>query len=294
MVAAIFALALLFASPVPAGRAEAIKAMNDGVDLVARGQLGDADEKLREAVVIDPTYELAHFNLGILHQRQGKLADARASFRDALDHSSGETSVEMRYRLGLVVLEMSEAEGLSRQDRAAGIEEALGHFQAVAKAEPERARAHLRAAWCLERLDRPTEADRSYRRAIEHDPRLAAAYTGLGNMYIAYGHANVGMAVLEVGTKVNDTDAEAWMGLGNGLSQLEKPAEAVEAYRKVKTIDPDRIEAVFRLGMSYADLRERKEAVENLRAFLMRADNDVPEAWKRAANATIARMQDTL
>lgn len=294
MVAAFFALVLLSASPVPEGRAEAIRTMNEGVDLVAGGQLGDADKKLREAIVLDPTYELAHFNLGILHRRQGKLADAKASFRDALDHSSGDASVEMRYRLGLVVLEMSEATGVSRKDRAAGLEEALGHFQAVAKAEPERALAHLRAAWCLERLDRPTDADHAYRHAIEHDPRLAAAYTGLGKMYIDYGHRNAGMAILELGTKVNDTDVEAWLGLGNGLLQLEKPAEAVEAYRKAKAIDPDRIEVLFRLGMSYAELRKRNEAVESLQAFLHRAGNDVPDWWKQAANNTIARMQDVI
>jgi hypothetical protein len=46
--------------------------------------------------------------------------------------------------------------------------------------------------------------------------------------------------------------------------------------------------------MAYADLRQRKEAVEALQGFLSKAGNEVPEHLKRAANSTIARMQDVI
>ena len=106
--------------------------------------------------------------------------------------------------------------------------------------------------------------------------------------------ANVAMVVLETGTKVNDKDARMWNGLGRALLSLNKPEEAVEAFKKAKAIDPDMVDVLFGLGMAYADLRQRKDAVENLQAFLQRAGNDVPEDRKKAANNTIARMQDVI
>jgi tetratricopeptide (TPR) repeat protein len=294
MVAAILGLALFSAPPVPAHRAQAVRAMNEGVDLVVAGDLAAATIKLRDAIEIDPTYDIAHYNLGLLYRRQNKLADAKATFRDALDASSGPASIEMRYRLAEVVLEMSSAEGVSRPDRTATLREALAHFEAVTKAEPGRAAAHLRTAWCLERLDRPAEADSAYRRAIDADPRMAAAYVGLGQLAIAYGHHNLGMAILEVGAAVNDTDPDAWVGLGHGRMAAGDPAQAVKAYETAKALDPDRVEVLLRLGLAHAELNARKDAVTNLEAFLSRAGADVPAHWKQTANATIARMQDPI
>ena len=145
-----------------------------------------------------------------------------------------------------------------------------------------------------EALDQPVQADGAFRKAIELNPSFSDSFVSLGNMYIDYGHANVGQAVLETGVKVNDKDAKMWNGLGRALLSLNKPQEAVDAFKKAKAIDPDMVDVLFGLGMAYAELRQRKDSVENLQAFLQRAGNDVPEDRKKAANNTIARMQDVI
>ena len=54
------------------------------------------------------------------------------------------------------------------------------------------------------------------------------------------------------------------------------------------------VDVLFGLGMAYAELRNRAAATENLNAFVQKAGGDVPEDKKKAANDTIARMQDVI
>jgi tetratricopeptide (TPR) repeat protein len=102
------------------------------------------------------------------------------------------------------------------------------------------------------------------------------------------------MAVLDTGTKVNDKDHRMWNGLGRAYLSLNEPQKAVDAFQKAKAIDPDMVDVLFGLGMAYAELRQREQAIENLNAFLQKAGGDVPEDKKKAANDTMARMQDVI
>ena len=85
-----------------------------------------------------------------------------------------------------------------------------------------------------------------------------------------------------------------WNGLGRAQFLLNKPNEAIESFKKAKAIDPDMVDVLYGLGMAYAEVRNRKEAVEALQAFLAKAGNDVPEDRKRAANDTMARIKDVI
>ena len=278
----------------PSPRAKAMEAMNQAVKSARLGRTAEAERGLRDALAIDPELDMAWLNLGVLQQQRGRLDEAAAAFGKGMAVGQGRVLVELRFRLAVVTLDGAAASGTSHEDRRAAQNEALLHFQAVAKAEPERARAFLGVARCSHALEAPVEADAAYRRAIELDPRLSEAYVGLGRLYGDYGFHEVAIAVLQANTKVNELDGGAWLGLGNGLMLKGRPEEAVEAYDKAKRIDPDVPEVLFRLGMAHAELRNRHEAVDALQGFLTRAGAEVPEAMKHAANNTIARMQDVI
>ena len=102
------------------------------------------------------------------------------------------------------------------------------------------------------------------------------------------------MAVLEAGTQANPTDAAIWKGLGEALQNLNRTKEAVDAYTKATKIDPDQADVYFSLGMAYAELRMRAEATEALETFLKKAGGQAPPHTLKAANDTIARMQDVI
>jgi cytochrome c-type biogenesis protein CcmH/NrfG len=85
-----------------------------------------------------------------------------------------------------------------------------------------------------------------------------------------------------------------WNGLGRAHLGIDDPKSAIDAFLKAKAIDPDMPDVLFGLGMAYAELRQRKEAVEALQSFLQKAGANVPEDKKKAANDTVARMQDVI
>lgn len=284
-------------------RVQSINRMNDGIKLQQKGSTQQAEAALKDAIQIDPTHAKAHYTLGQVYRKQGKLVDAEKSFRDAIEAMGTEAKADYWYDLGLVVAAQGDAQGVSTVDKEKKYADAITAYQESIKLDPNHHKAQFRMGVLHERLDQPEPADAAFRKSIELAPqfrdstgalRVNPSFVSLGNMYIEYGHANVGQSVLQTGIKVNDKDAKMWNGLGRAQLKLNKPAEAVESFNKAKIIDPDMPDVLFGLGMAYADMRKRNEAVENLQAFLTKAGNDVPAHLKKAANDTIARMQDVI
>ncbi|MCA9648793.1 MAG: tetratricopeptide repeat protein [Myxococcales bacterium] len=275
-------------------RAQAINRMNEGIRQEAKNNTSQAEKSLREAIEIDPTYDKAHFHLGQIYRKQGKLVDAQKAFEAAIANMSEEPKANYHYQLGRVIVSQADAPGVSQADREAKYKEAIGAFQKAIELDTNHHRAYFHIGKLNEKLDQPVQADEAFRKAIEINARFVDSFVELGNMYIDYGHANVGLAVLDAGVKVNDKNAAMWNGLGRAQSKLNQHEAAIESFKKAKAIDPDRVDVLYGLGKSYAELRMRSEAVEHLQAFLQRAGNDVPEHLKKDANNTVARMQDVI
>ena len=72
-----------------AGSARAKQLLQDGLDAVVVGNTTLADQKFRAVLAITPNSLLAHYNLGLISQKQGDLAKAEASYRRADRDRSG-------------------------------------------------------------------------------------------------------------------------------------------------------------------------------------------------------------
>ncbi|MGH1340753.1 MAG: tetratricopeptide repeat protein [Nannocystales bacterium] len=275
-------------------RVQSTNRMNEGIKAEKKGNTSSAERYLKEAIEIDPTHSKAHYTLGLVYQKQSKLVDAAKAFEDAVETMGDAPDANYIFKLGVVTAAQGEQPGAAQADKEAKYKEAITKYQETLKLDPNHYQASYRMGVLYERLDNPVQADTAFRKAIELNATFSASFVSLGNMYIDYGHANVGQAVLETGVKVNDKDADMWNGLGRAQRALNKPKEAVDSFKTAKAIDPDMPDVLFGLGMAYADLRQRNEAVEALQGFLSKAGNDVPEHLKKAANSTIARMQDVI
>ncbi len=266
--------------------------MNGGVEQARAGDLAGAEKAMHRALKLDPDSSEAWLNLGHVHRRQKRSADAIAAFTKGLEVSKGELVHEHRFWQARTALLLSRASSPSHEQRLAQTREILEQLRLVVDAQPHRAVAWELVAQCHELLDEPSKADVAYRRAIEADPRLSSAFVSLGMLYLDYGHTNVAIAVLDVNVQVNDLDAGSWLGLGRGYMVAERYEQAIEALAKAAVLDPDRVEVYYALGMAHAELRHRAEAIENLERVIARSDGNTPADIRRVVNATIARMRD--
>ena len=270
-------------------RVDSIKMMNEGIQQLNKNNMSGAERAMNEAIKADPSHAEAHLNLGKLYRKQQKWVDAEKAFRGAIDNSESPKG-EYYFELGSVQVAQSNEPGTSRAEQMALWGQAIESFSQAVGADPNIYKAHYEMGRLHEKLDEPEQADTAYRNCIKIHGKYSPCYVSLGNMYIDYGFSNVAMAVLETGTKVNDTDADMWNGMGRALLALNRPKEAVDAYKKAKRINPEKPDVLFGLGMAYAEIPMRKEAEETLNDFISKAGNS-PEHIKKAAQDTIMRMQ---
>lgn len=272
-------------------RVQSIKQMNEGIQQLNKNNISGAERAMQEAIKTDPTHAEAYLNLGKLYRKQKKWVDAEKAFTGAIENLGETPRGDYWFELGSVQVSKSLEPGTSRTEQEAMWREAIKSFSDAIGINPDLYRAHYQMGMLHEKLDEPEQADQAYRKCIELNGKYSPCFVSLGNMYIDYGFSNVAMSVLETGTKVNETDADMWNGMGRALLNLNKPKEAVEAYKKAKRIAPDKPDVLFGLGMAYAEIPMRKEAEETLNEFMDKAAATSPAHVKQAAQDTIMRMQ---
>ena len=275
-------------------RVQAINRMNDGIQLFDKNNTAGAEKALQDAIQLDPTYSAAYHTLGQIYKKQNKLVDAEKAFQGAIDNMKSEPNAEFFYDIGAIQSQQGEADGVAAAERETKFRAAINSFQEALKLDPKVYKAHYRTGTLHEKLDEPEKADAAYRKTIEIKPSYSPAFVSLGNMYIDYGFANVAMVVLQTGAQINDKDARMWNGLGRAHFELGQFQEAIDAYSKAKAIDPDGVDALYGLGMAYAELNKRKEAKENLELFVSKAGQDTRPDLIKAARDTVARMADVI
>lgn len=277
-------------------RVESIKLMNQGIQQLEKNNLRGAEQAMKDAIKADPSHAEAYLNLGKLYRKQENWVGAEKNFQDAikaLEDDGQDPRGDFWYELGIVQVAQTNAPGTSRADQESKWREAIESFTKAISIDPELYRAHYEIGRLHGQLDEPENADTAFRECIKLNAKYGSCFVELGNMYIDYGFANIGLAVLETGAKVNETDPDMWNGMGRAQLKLNRPKDAVEAYKKAKRLDPNEPAVLFGLGMAYAEIPMRKEAEEALDEFLKKGKN-VPEHYRKAAQDELMRMQGAL
>jgi tetratricopeptide (TPR) repeat protein len=117
----------------------------------------------------------------------------------------------------------------------------------------------------------PEELERSehaYRRAIELDPRLACAYTNLGNLRYRIGAVDDARALYRKAIELEPEQPEAHYNLGFLTYEEGDLESAVDRFDRALALDPDFADAHFNLAMALLELGRRDEAREHLTTYL--------------------------
>jgi tetratricopeptide (TPR) repeat protein len=230
-----------------------------GVKLAREGRLGMAIQRLNQAVELDPTVASVQHDLGLACMSAGRFEEAIPALRRA------------------VML------------------------------QPELTGGHLNLAVALDFLGRETEAQAAYEIVVRLDPKLHQAYARLGKIYLTTGSVSraeaafraaasampagsirdriyrahaaiIARALAEAESLLRSviTDdpscGEAYVSLGQVLSEVGQSAEAATCFERGIAFDSQMVAAWYQLATSMKFAAEHQTLVTRMETSLRRTD----------------------
>ncbi|MEZ0259548.1 MAG: tetratricopeptide repeat protein [Alphaproteobacteria bacterium] len=121
----------------------------------------------------------------------------------------------------------------------------------------------IRQAAALHQGGKLAEAEAAYLSILKADPRHFDANHLLGVVYVQRGQHEMGATQIRCALNINPASAPALSNLGNALSGMKQPAEALISYDRALALDPRLADAHFNRGNALKDLGRKDEAVDS-------------------------------
>lgn len=126
--------------------------------------------------------------------------------------------------------------------------------------------------------DRPAEAEKAIRAALELSPRDDQLLHLLGVSLIRQQREEEAIEPLKKAISLNRRDAEYHNALGCALRNIGRPGEGVESLQRAIKLEPGLLDAHFNLGQSYQGLGELDKAEAKFEEILRAKPGDVETA----------------
>ena len=199
-------------------RIKAIELANRGAEAFRNNLYDTAEKDLKQASQVDPSYEIAYYNLGKVYQKQRKWDKAAEAFEAAVQRSP--KNANYQYDLGEAYLEAKK------------VDQAEKALQAATEADPKLFKAHWRLGLVYKMLDQPKPADEELRKAIEANPRFSKSYVALGYLYLDYDFNKEAQQVFQGCVTAKEDDGECHNGYGLALKNLKQYEQATSEFKK--------------------------------------------------------------
>ena len=229
------------------------------------GRLEEAVAGYRRALERTPDLAEAHHYLGDALDSLGRSAEAADSFRRA---------VTLKPDLAAAWNGLGGA--LQAQGRLAEAADCFGRVCALA---PGYAGGFYNLGYTLQGLGRLDEAAAAYRRALALNPDHGKAHNNLGSTLKGLGRLDEAIEAFRSAVRLAPDQAELHYTLGNALLAARRLGEAVETYRQAIALRPDYADAWTNLGNAFQSLGRLREAVEAYeRAIALRPGFAAPDS----------------
>jgi len=144
---------------------------NMGIELEKQGKLNEAIKHYKETLRLNPRYVIAYNNLGLALKQKGDFEEAAIYFREAIRNNS--KFWESLNNLGYVLNTLGR------------VEEAASYFEQVLAINPFSVEAHNNLANILDAKGKIEEAKKHYKKALSIDPENAKIHNNLGALFQA-------------------------------------------------------------------------------------------------------------
>ncbi len=223
---------------------------------LAKHDYKSAEQTFAKATIKDPTKPYPHIFLGISLYWQGKLEEAMAEYRAALDIDP--ENAQAHQLMGIAHAWKGEVKG------------ALEHFKAAYKKEPNRADVNMNLGSTYGALNDYENSLFHFRRAVELEPRHPLYVYQLGSLYEFLGRDELAKESFKKAIKIYPHYEEAILALAVLSEKLGEVARAKGYYYKALSLKPG--DSIARLRLVNLLLKQDKfeEAMSIIeRAFLI-------------------------
>ena len=242
-----------------------------------------AADLLARAIEVDPSFVVAHFQLGRVHQALGNRWKAAAQFRAA-------TQLDPAYP------EPYKALGdllLAAPRRL--FDQAVEAYQKAIERRPFYAEAHVGLGDALAAKGDVDGAIGAYQRALSHNPVNPRVHVSLGRIY--YGEKGLYYQAVNAYKRAVDLDprsVEARMGLGEVFEDKGLYGEAIEEYRRVIDAEPAHAEALYNLAQVYERVDPREAIAHWERYIELASEMPAQKDWVDVARQHVRKLKNQL
>jgi len=134
------------------------------------------------------------------------------------------------------------------------------------KGNPQDFRSLVREGNRQYNAEKPVDAERSYRKALDVDDKSNLAAFNLGNaMYRQQKYEEAGIEYKKVASETTDKmdKARAYHNLGNSYLQQQKLKESIEAYKQALRNNPNDMDTKYNLSYAMNLLKEQEQQQQN-------------------------------
>jgi len=153
----------------------------------------------------------------------------------------------------------------------------------VARSERSQADWLKRAIALEKRKDWPGLLDWG-RQWAKADPKNADAWFVLGKAYGKLNRPSDAIDAYRQSLSINQEDSGVWNNLGTTYLDLNRPNDALDAFRRVLLIDPEDSMVWYNLGITYSYTKRFNDAIKAYHQAL-RSNPEHPDIWNNLAVA---------
>lgn len=179
---------------------------------------------ISQAIEINPTIALAHYNLGValnnLKEHQAALESCSRAIRIQPDYA------EAYYVRGNALKDLDQ------------MQMAIENYEKAIQLQPNYAEAHNNRGAALKEIRRYQAALESCSRAIRLKPDFAEAYNNRGNALKELGQLQAAIEDYNRAIQLKSDYVEAYTNSGNALSELKQYQSAIERYGIAIQLNP--------------------------------------------------------
>lgn len=256
----------------------------------------------RRALEYDAAHEGARFNLALVLERRGRLAEAAAALAALAPAvpEAGRERIRIEAMMGGVEARRALEAARSSSDpatlaaaaagfrKAGELEKALALLDRAADLSPRDPHLLSNRGAVRQALGQGDEAAKDFEAAVALDPAHADAHFNLGVLAEERGRLKEALDRYASAIRARPAFAPAHNNVGVLYLKVNQLGKAVECFRRAVEADPDFAAARLNLGWAYLSLDRKDQALEELKAYVARTPRESRDA---AAIETIAKLE---